>query len=95
MAETQTAQRPQTAPASAPASKPAKRKETKRQVLQRLSNTRVSKAIAAILNCRNLKNYEMTDDEGNKIVAALSEAVTAVRNTYAAKGSVKPAGFQL
>ena len=75
--------------------KKEKRKETKRQTLARLSGKRVTKAIAAILNCRNLRNYEMTDDEGSKIVRALGEAVGQVSAAYQAKGKVAKEAFTL
>lgn len=70
--------------------KPAKRvkkekdptalKETKEQVLLRLANFRVPKAVKYILYIGNLATYKPTDQDVANIMGALAAACEAVEN---------------
>jgi len=88
----------QTVPTLPIAAKPAKKQrntvtidpgETKAERFVRLTNRRVPRAIRVIGHVRNLAgkgNYEYTDAQAAKIVASLTDAVTAVRTAFAGAG---------
>lgn len=61
--------------------------ETKAQRFVRLAKQRVPKAIKQIANIGKLSGggYEYTSEQANKIVAALTAAVTEVKEKFAGK----------
>jgi hypothetical protein len=70
--------------------------ETRQQKFVRLANARVSKAVKAIYNIGNLggTGYESTQEQRDKVVAALTDACESVR-VRLNKEQVKPSGFTL
>lgn len=84
----------ETAKAPAASTKPA---ETKSQTFVRLANSRVGKAMGALSVIGNLAspNYEYTDDQAAKIVAALQSEVDALKAKFAKPEAAVKSGFSL
>lgn len=67
------------------ARKPADPNESRSDKFRRLANHRVPRVLAALAAIESLANksaYEFTDEQSDKIVAALDEAVKTIRNRF-------------
>jgi hypothetical protein len=76
---------------------PAKTTEDKATKFKRIAGKRTADAIAAIEKVgatTRPSTYEYTDEQAEKIVTALDDAVKAVRQSFADKGGTK-ASFDL
>lgn len=71
--------------------------ESKADAFRRLASARVSKALDVIANIGHLANvsqYDYTDDQVDRIVTALEQAVSGVKAKFDAKGR-SSGGFSL
>lgn len=77
---------------------PSKSERTKHQKFRKLAESRTNKALDAIGRIGNLSNralYEWSDDEVEKVIAALRDAVSEVETRFTAPKGNAGARFKL
>lgn len=69
--------------------------DKKKSDLARLATSRVSKALKAILQIRNLGRYNPSENQRKKVIGALQTAVESANTAWEGSKAIEGSGFQL